>query len=375
MNPSIPVPKEKPFPPQYYQDYLALEKILDSQNLISDKFDEHAHDEMLFIIIHQIYELWFKQILYELDDLLNIFGEREINESHVGTAVTRLDRIIEIQKIIIDQVRVLETMTPMDFLDFRDFLIPASGFQSVQFRLIENKLGLLPSQRFTYGKSHYRSYLNEPDNQSVKDSEDEKSLFYLLQKWLERTPFLSWGETSFWDEYELAVKTMLNSDRHLIETNDNLSDEEKQKHLSEYNKTEVSFGVVLDENQHNDMMTKGQWRLSHKATQAALLILLYRDQPILHNPYQLLTKLADVDELFTTWRYRHALMVSRMIGTKIGTGGSTGSTYLNQTAEKHRIFSDISALTTFLIPRSSLPDLPAKVRNDLGFYFHVKDGK
>ena len=375
MNPSIPVPKEKPFPPQYYQDYLALEKILDSQNLISDKFDEHAHDEMLFIIIHQIYELWFKQILYELDDLLNIFGEREINESHVGTAVTRLDRIIEIQKIIIDQVRVLETMTPMDFLDFRDFLIPASGFQSVQFRLIENKLGLLPSQRFTYGKSHYRSYLNEPDNQSVKDSEDEKSLFYLLQKWLERTPFLSWGETSFWDEYELAVKTMLNSDRHLIETNDNLSDEEKQKHLSEYNKTEVSFGVVLDENQHNDMMTKGQWRLSHKATQAALLILLYRDQPILHIPYQLLTKLADVDELFTTWRYRHALMVSRMIGTKIGTGGSTGSTYLNQTAEKHRIFSDISALTTFLIPRSSLPDLPAKVRNDLGFYFHVKDGK
>ena len=375
MNPSIPVPKEKPFPPQYYQDYLALEKILDSQNLISDKFDQHAHDEMLFIIIHQIYELWFKQILYELDDLLNIFGEREINESHVGTAVTRLDRIIEIQKIIIDQVRVLETMTPMDFLDFRDFLIPASGFQSVQFRLIENKLGLLPSQRFTYGKSHYRSYLNEPDNQSVKDSEDEKSLFYLLQKWLERTPFLSWGETSFWDEYELAVKTMLNSDRHLIETNDNLSDEEKQKHLSEYNKTEVSFGVVLDENQHNDMMTKGQWRLSHKATQAALLILLYRDQPILHNPYQLLTKLADVDELFTTWRYRHALMVSRMIGTKIGTGGSTGSTYLNQTAEKHRIFSDISALTTFLIPRSSLPDLPAKVRNDLGFYFHVKDGK
>ena len=375
MNPSIAVPKEKPFPPQYYQDYLSLEKILDSQNLISDKFDQHAHDEMLFIIIHQIYELWFKQILYELDDLLNIFGEREINESHVGTAVTRLDRIIEIQKIIIDQVRVLETMTPMDFLDFRDFLIPASGFQSVQFRLIENKLGLLPSQRFTYGKSHYRSYLNEPDNQSVKDSEDEKSLFYLLQKWLERTPFLSWGETSFWDEYELAVKTMLNSDRHLIETNDNLSDEEKQKHLSEYNKTEVSFGVVLDENQHNDMMTKGQWRLSHKATQAALLILLYRDQPILHNPYQLLTKLADVDELFTTWRYRHALMVSRMIGRKIGTGGSTGSTYLNQTAEKHRIFSDISALTTFLIPRSSLPDLPAKVRNDLGFYFHVKDGK
>ena len=138
------MPKEKPLPPQYYQDYLSLEKILDSQDLISDKFEQHAHDEMLFIIIHQIYELWFKQILYELDDLLTIFGEGEINEAHVATAVTRLDRIIEIQKILIDQIRVLETMTPMDFLDFRDFLIPASGFQSLQFRLIENKLGLLP---------------------------------------------------------------------------------------------------------------------------------------------------------------------------------------------------------------------------------------
>jgi len=83
--------------------------------------------------------------------------------------------------------------------------------------------------------------------------------------------------------------------------------------------------------------------------------------------------LADVDELFTTWRYRHALMVSRMIGRKIGTGGSTGSEYLTKTAEKHRIFSDISELTTFLIPRSSLPKLPQEVENNLNFHFHVKD--
>ena len=121
------------------------------------------------------------------------------------------------------------------------------------------------------------------------------------------------------------------------------------------------------------MVEDGHWRLSLKATQAALLILLYRDHPILHNPYQLLTKLADVDELFTTWRYRHALMVSRMIGRKIGTGGSTGSEYLTKTAEKHRIFSDIGELTTFLIPRSSLPKLPQEVENNLGFHFHVKD--
>ena len=367
--------KDKSHPPQYYNDYLKLKKILDSQDLKSDEYGEHAHDEMLFIIIHQVYELWFKQIIYELDDLLTIFGDNEINESHVGRAVSRLDRIIEIQKILIDQIRVLETMTPMDFLDFRDFLIPASGFQSVQFRLIENKLGLRPDQRHTYGKTHYRSNLNELDDQLVKESEGENSLFVLLEKWLERTPFLNWGKTSFWEEYGSAVKRMLDSDRKLIESNNNLSDKEKSRHLDEYNLTEESFGVVLDEKQHKRMVDNGEWCLSHKATQAALLILLYRDQPILQIPYQLLTKLADVDELFTTWRYRHALMVSRMIGKKIGTGGSTGSSYLNQTAEKHRIFSDISALTTFLIPRSALPELPEHIVRNLGFYYDVGEEK
>ena len=367
--------KDKPYPPQYYNDYLKLKRILNSQDLKSDEFGAHAHDEMLFIIIHQVYELWFKQIIYELDDLLAIFEEDEINESHVGTAVSRLDRIIEIQKILIDQVRVLETMTPMDFLDFRDFLIPASGFQSVQFRLIENKLGVIPDNRVTYGGAHYRSYLKESDAEAIKGSELNASLFELLEKWLERTPFLNWGETSFWNEYASAVNQMISNARQLIEDNINLSLQEKQTHLDEYKKKKSAFGVVLDKKQHEKVVSKGEWRLSHKATQASLLILLYRDQPILHNPYQLLTKLADVDELFTTWRYRHALMGSRMIGRKIGTGGSTGSTYLNQTAEKHRIFSDISSLTTFLIPRSSLPELPPEVKDDLGFYFHVEGGK
>ena len=140
---------KKPYPPQYYHDYLGLDKLLNSQELKSDEYGQHAHDEMLFIIIHQVYELWFKQILYELDSVIDIFGKDDINESHIGTAVSRLNRIIEIQKILIDQIQVLETMSPMDFLDFRDFLIPASGFQSVQFRLVENKLGLKLEDRFS----------------------------------------------------------------------------------------------------------------------------------------------------------------------------------------------------------------------------------
>ena len=365
--------KEKSFKSQYYKDYLGLNKILDSQNLISDEFDQHAHDEMLFIVTHQVYELWFKQIIYELDSILKMFSFKNVDESNVGTSISRLNRIIEIQKILVDQIRVLETMTPMDFLDFRDLLVPASGFQSVQFRKIENKLGLLSEKRYSYGGENYKSYLNKTDNKEVQKSEDGNSLFVLIEKWLERTPFLDWGKTSFWKEYETAVKKMLSDDRAIIETNKKLSDNEKKKYLNEYKKTEKSFGVVLNEKEHSKLVESGSWRLSYKATQAALLILLYRDQPILHNPYLLITKLADVDELFTTWRYRHVLMVSRMIGKKIGTGGSTGSSYLSETAQKHRIFSDLSELTTFLIPRSALPELPEEIKDELNFYFHVRE--
>ena len=362
--------KLKPYPQQYYQDYLNLEKILNSQHLLSQKYGHSAHDEMLFIVVHQVYELWFKQIIYELESLLEIFHNNEIQENHISIGVSRLERIIEIQKILIDQINVLETMTPMDFLDFRDFLIPASGFQSVQFRIIENKLGLCLKDRYSYGDNSYHSYLNESDQKIVSKSESTLSLFDLMEKWLERTPFLDWGSTSFWKEYESAVQEMLSDDRNLIKTNDKLSKTEKEKHLLEYNKTEASFGAVLDSKEHSKLVKDGKWRLSHKATQAALLIYLYRDQPILYNPYQLLKKVCDVDELFTTWRYRHALMVSRMIGRKIGTGGTTGSDYLNKTAEKHRIFSDIGALSTFLIPRSALPKLPTEVENNLGFFYH-----
>src|SRR5215470_4039776 len=133
---------EKPFPPVDYAEYLKLDRLLSSQEPKSAAYGRPAHDEMLFIVVHQAYELWFKQILHELDSVLALFRADSVDERSIGTAVSRLDRIVEIQKLLVDQLRVLETMTPLDFLDFRDMLVPASGFESVQFRLIENKLGL-----------------------------------------------------------------------------------------------------------------------------------------------------------------------------------------------------------------------------------------
>ncbi|HMW32307.1 MAG TPA: tryptophan 2,3-dioxygenase family protein [bacterium] len=363
---------EKPYPPVYYADYLELNQLLGAQHPKSDAYGKPAHDEMLFIIIHQAYELWFKQILHEVDSVARLFAEDHIDEKNIGIAVARLQRVTEIQKILVDQLRILETMTPLDFLEFRDFLVPASGFQSVQFRLIENKLGLKHSQRLNYGQHPYHDRLSKEHQSLVQTAEQSASLLELVERWLERTPFLELGDFNFWSAYRGAVTRMLDEDHRTIEHNVSLSPSKKEEQLKQLDLTRINFDALFDENKHNQLMKEGVRTISYRATQAALLICLYRDQPILHQPFRLITLLVDIDEMFTTWRYRHALMVHRMIGTKIGTGGSSGHQYLKGTSDQHKIFSDFFNLSTFLIPRSSLPKLPGDVERNLGFVYSQK---
>jgi tryptophan 2,3-dioxygenase len=358
---------EKPYPPIYYSDYLELDSILDSQHRMSERYGAPAHDEMLFIIVHQAYELWFKQILFELDSIIDLLSAEAVDESHIGICVGRLHRIIEIQKVLIDQLRILETMTPLDFLDFRDYLFPASGFQSVQFRLVEIRLGLQSEARLRYNQAAYHSRVSSEHQSILLEAEAQPTLHNAMERWLERTPFLEHGDYRFWQAYHDAVISMLESDRHVIETNHTLSDDEKLQQLAELEQTLRHFEAVLDADRLSVLHNEGTWRLSHRATLAALFISLYRDQPILAMPYRLIAALIDMDELFTSWRYRHALMVHRMIGTKIGTGGSSGYHYLKATADKHRVFMDLTNLSTFLIPRSALPSLPTSLRDRLGF--------
>lgn len=356
--------------PLYYSDYLKLDQILSSQQPKSLEYEGRlAHDEMLFIIVHQAYELWFKQILHELDSVIEIFKKDYINEKNIGIAASRLGRITEIQKLLIEQLSVLETMTPLDFLDFRDLLVPASGFQSYQFRLVENKLGLKPEQRKQFDKKAYFARLSPEHQQLILKSEQEPSLFELVEKWLERTPFLNFHGFDFWQNYRRAVERMFENERNIIQKNPILSDAEKQQQLRDFSNTVDNFLALFDEQRHQKLIEKGFRRLSYRATQAALLINLYRDEPILHLPFRLLTSLIDIDELFTAWRYRHALMVQRMIGVKVGTGGSSGHQYLRVTAESHKIFSDFTDLSTFLIPRSQLPELDEELKKNLGFYY------
>jgi tryptophan 2,3-dioxygenase len=356
-------------PPLYYADYLGLDKLLSSQAPKSGADGHAAHDELLFIIVHQAYELWFKQILHELDSVLAIFGQEYVDEKQVGIAVARLTRITEIQNLLIGQLRVLETMTPLDFLEFRDLLYPASGFQSYQFRLIENKLGMKAEQRLLHNKEVYHAHLSPAHRDVVRQAEQGPSLFMLVEGWLERTPFLDFHGFNFWRHYQAAVEDMLRADREAILNNPLASEAEKQAQLREIAANEESFAAILSEDKHQELVRQGRRRLSHRATKAALLIELYRDEPILHLPFGLLTVLMDMDEQWTAWRYRHALMVQRMIGNKMGTGGSTGYNYLKATVDKYKVFADLFNLSTFLIPRSRLPELPEEVEKNLGFYY------
>src|SRR3954451_24353333 len=135
----------------YYADYLKLDSLLNCQHLQSQQQgNEPAHDEMLFIIVHQAAELWFKQILFELDFIRSVFSKEKINDNSEDLNLVRhrLNRIVKIHELLNQQVSILDTMTPLDFLEFRNLLMPASGFQSVQFRLLEARLGLNMNNRF-----------------------------------------------------------------------------------------------------------------------------------------------------------------------------------------------------------------------------------
>ena len=322
----------------HYSDYLHLEKLLSLQHPESNKKGTPAHDEMLFIVTHQAYELWFKQVLHEISSVRNIMQSPSVNDNspELQTVVHRLSRVVTILKLLIHQVDIMETMTPMDFLDFRDMLRPASGFQSWQFKIIEGYLGLKFQHR--HGQEYYLSQLQPGQVEMIKKAEAEKSLLELVNDWLERIPFTD--EERNWTEYQEAYIS-------------SLSEEEKDN-------TE-SFRLFFADD------SKIERSLSAKACRAALFIMLYRGYPILQLPFQLLNNLIEIDEQLSTWRYRHMNMVHRMIGTRVGTGGSSGKDYLKAAADKHYIFGDLAKLTSFLIERRKLPRLSYETERKLGF--------
>ena len=367
------LPMHKNRGPVYYGDYLQLPKLLDSQLPLSrkyaDKTNGECHDEMLFIVVHQVYELWFKQILHDLNAILETFDRDFVPESELSSVVQKLERIKKIQALLIGQFDVLETMTPMDFLEFRDLLIPASGFQSAQFREIEIKLGLGTQDRQNVDREFFMGRLSESDKKKLIEIETSSSLLKLVEGWLERVPFTNMKNFNFWEEYQKSIDSILKDDEEIIKSNSAaLSETQKNIQLENLTVTRSTFKSLFDETAHNELVQNKQRKLSQKAILNALFIMLYRDESMLALPFQVLTSMMDIDENFTTWRYRHALLAQRMLGTKIGTGGSSGHQYLKRAADNNRVFIDLFNLSTFLIPRSRLPKIPSDIKKQLNFH-------
>lgn len=341
----------------YYSDYIELDRILNSQHPRSFSSMEEGNDEMLFIIIHQAYELWFKQIIFELDLARNIFVRDRINDNSddLSSVVQKMRRIVKILELINQQVGVLETMTALDFLEFRNVLLPASGFQSKQFRLIEAKLGLKMEQRYKaeYYKHTRRGSLSEPDLQEVNLAESESTVKGLIVQWLERMPFF---DEKYWADYKGSNE---------------LNDKEKHQFWVDYRN---AYQTSLSQNETGRLMEfdkvffdEGRGEVPPAAMRAALFITIYRNLPIFHMPFELLNTLSEIDELLSSWRYRHFMMVRRMIGIRTGTGGTSGAGYLEGTLSQHYAFREITEVATFLIERSKRPVLPNALKEKVSF--------
>jgi tryptophan 2,3-dioxygenase len=256
-----------------YGEYLKVNELLELQRPLS-KGPEH--DEMLFIVIHQVYELWFKQVLHEVDYLEGLFARNE-----AARARHTLKRILTILKVMVAQIDILETMTPLEFLSFRDRLESGSGFQSHQFRELEFALGL----------------------------KDPKAL--------ERYPAGSDVRRRL--ERRLAAPALWDAFLRYLAAN----------------------GVAVPQ---RDLERDVTQRVQSSAELHESLIDLYRNRPALSD---LCERMVDLDEGLMEWRYRHVKMVQRTIGTRQGTGGSTGAEYLMSTLNQP-LFPDLWAIRTEL---------------------------
>eukprot|EP00127_Corallochytrium_limacisporum_P003932 Clim_evm17s155 gene=Clim_evmTU17s155 len=342
-----------------YGGYLQLDKILGAQKPLAAEAGNPAHEEMLFIIVHQSHELWMKQVIFEINSIIDIMDTDYVPERQMLSIVSRLDRIKLIWKNMSGQLGILETMTPQSFMEFRDYLVPASGFQSVQFRVLENLCGLKQGRRSTYQRKHYYEHFETEEAEKLRDYEEGVTLVDVVNDWLERTPAVFKIGDSFFQRYKMVVEAKLEARREAIEEATSLygeEDEETEHMKEEYKREKALAEQVLDRNTYETSVSKGQRSLSFEAMKGALLIYHYRDEPQFHLSWQFITSLVDIDKEMLNWRYRHMEMVQRMIGSKSGTGGSSGYLYLRSTiSDRYKVFNDLSNLTTHLLAPHEIP--------------------
>lgn len=339
------------------------------------------HDEHLFILVHQVFELWFKQILWELEYVRNcLLGYRDPNlpqhpaeRNPLARCVQRMQRADKIMRLATEGYAIMETMDPADFLEFRDFLSPSSGFQSVQLREIEIILGLKDEERIACAGRHYReAFMANGENKTgVFDRrlKKEKTLKEALYIYLRRAqPSTELNE--FLQAYFRVLHTQ-NSEKSkdfeeelgLLQKMLHRSTDERERRYLHDLVEKANFGRTLAANSSQDVARFFDDPLVGVQRTSALFLFTYHSHPALKDSAALVDGFLHFEQSVLLWRQRHARMIEMFIGRRPGTGGSSGVEYIDQTAAAYRIFTDLWRIRSLCVARTKIafnPDAGAR---------------
>jgi len=350
-----------------YWDYLGLSDLLSLQGGLEGDESSLMSDELHFIVTHQVFELWFKLILRELRLARDHLAAEFVEEEHVPYVVHHLRRVNTIARLMVDQFGVMETLTPQDFLDFRTKLVPASGFQSFQMREMEILLGLQEEQRtdVEFGdplaalrKFAESSPAGELALGRIAAVQAEQTLRDALHKWLLRTPIQ--GSTPDEAGDDEAVEQFV-EEYLAAQAESHVTQRARFTEVGAMPPDAAVAKFALAEEQSRAFLTASDKdeaeRADARRIRAAILFIeSYRALPLLAWPRVLLDTVVELEENLVLFRTRHARMVERIIGRRVGTGGSAGVDYLDRTT-KNRIFTELWTVRTMLLPRVHLPAL------------------
>lgn len=352
-----------------YWDYIKVEQLLGLQGGLEGAEERLSNDEAVFIVVHQIDELWFKLVLRELVTVRDLFAQEHVREQSLASAVRGLRRVALLFEQVSGHFALMETLTTRDYLAFRDKLSPASGFQSAQMREIEILLGLPDSERIALGHESYMQALRYADGSESPASrrvearlQDRPTLREALDEWLHRTPID--GSTPDHDDDAARVAGFVEA--YLDAQRRELAG--IQEHAVANALTEADQGR-LTERYERELEAARAWlearevedaeaRARRSRIRAALVFIeSYRELPLLAWPREVIDSVVALEQGFTIFRQRHARMVERVIGRRTGTGGSAGVEYLDRTALTYRVFRDVWATRTVLLRKAALPPL------------------
>lgn len=350
-----------------YWEYIRVDELLNLQGGVDHDESTLANDEVMFIVVHQVYELWFKLMRRELVSARELFRQGPVEEQAMSGAVAALRRVCTILERCVDHFKIMETLSTRDYLSFRDKLMPASGFQSGQLREIEILLGLEDEDRLPLGvEGDYMQALRSHDGSRSSAFEKVEamrasgpSLRDVIGEWLFRTPIDGVGPDDegaeaalgrFIERYLAAVNLEIDGSLEMALSRSR-SEEDQATLRARYQKERDGQAAFL-----NPAEGEGGAR-TRRIRAAILFITTYRELPLLAWPRELLDEIVALEQIFVIFRQRHARMVERVIGRRTGTGGSAGVDYLDATALKYRIFKDVWACRTCQIRADAAPAL------------------